>query len=358
MSYLYTELNLETTKETVRYTKYPSDDCSSEEICTLECNVFDTLCEIANADFSLCADKLSTYFFSNSLYSLEGISNILLDCCPALSDFAFQIMEVFNERTPDSKHSQIAEDISLLIKRDLMDVLSPLQIFQMYCKESVNIAEIRDPDFALSFGSDFNEVITFNGYKATLEPTSLLGGIEEPSDVRDIRGAFFYLASCRKKTDSFVFECGNLISYCYSVLHFLLQNGFRFNRCENCGLLFVPLNRADTKYCDHPSPQNPTKTCKEQIKLEKQLIRESKEVIRKKKSIAAMLSKRIDFAGSNQYDIENAEKKYNDFKNHSKEWAKKVRNGLAKEEDYSDWLDTFYMRRKRGDKNGKCSRQS
>lgn len=71
-----------------------------------------------------------------------------------------------------------------------------------------------------------------------------------------------------------------------------------------------------------------------------------------------MLSKRIDFAGSNQYDIENAEKKYNDFKNHSKEWAKKVRNGLAKEEDYSDWLDTFYMRRKRGDKNGKCSRQS
>ena len=36
-----------------------------------------------------------------------------------------------------------------------------------------------------------------------------------------------------------------------------------FKECANCGRIFVPETRNDTKYCPFPSPQSPEKTCKE-----------------------------------------------------------------------------------------------
>ena len=36
-----------------------------------------------------------------------------------------------------------------------------------------------------------------------------------------------------------------------------------FKECANCGRIFVPETRNDTKYCPFPSPHNPEKPCKE-----------------------------------------------------------------------------------------------
>lgn len=47
-----------------------------------------------------------------------------------------------------------------------------------------------------------------------------------------------------------------------------------FNKCPNCGHLFVPEGRSDIRYCNYPSPQNPDKTCRE---IGAQIARSNKE---------------------------------------------------------------------------------
>ena len=46
-------------------------------------------------------------------------------------------------------------------------------------------------------------------------------------------------------------------------LYCLIQSGCTISTCRNCGKVFVAYNRADTQYCDRPSPQEPGKTCRE-----------------------------------------------------------------------------------------------
>lgn len=47
----------------------------------------------------------------------------------------------------------------------------------------------------------------------------------------------------------------------FEVAH-ILDYGAKIIKCENCGHYFVPVGRADSKYCGYPSPQDPTKTCR------------------------------------------------------------------------------------------------
>lgn len=56
-----------------------------------------------------------------------------------------------------------------------------------------------------------------------------------------------------------IFSIKDLLSIFFN---FFMENNITINKCKNCGKYFIPSNRTDEKYCDNPSPQNPSQTCK------------------------------------------------------------------------------------------------
>jgi hypothetical protein len=42
-----------------------------------------------------------------------------------------------------------------------------------------------------------------------------------------------------------------------------IDAGTKFVKCKNCGRYFVPVGRSDSLYCGYPSPQDPTKQCRD-----------------------------------------------------------------------------------------------
>ena len=106
--------------------------------------------------------------------------------------------------------------------------------------------------------------------------------------------------------------------------------------CEHCGRLFVIPHRKDTKYCDFPSPENPNRNCKEQVRLEKQLQRD-------KAKESAAIHKRIRTMYANKYGATSDE--LDTFLEDSANKRNLIKSGKLTEEEYVAWLKTFYVRK-------------
>lgn len=118
----------------------------------------------------------------------------------------------------------------------------------------------------------------------------------------------------------------------------LARRGKTIRQCQNCGKYFIPSKRADTLYCDNPSPEAPEMTCKEygnrRLWYERQKEDEIATLSRKIASAKGMLAKRnpniAEYAAS-----------YNYFKEHRLAWIKAVKEGTKTREEYREWL--LYM---------------
>lgn len=126
----------------------------------------------------------------------------------------------------------------------------------------------------------------------------------------------------------------------------IMELGYKFKRCANCGMPFIPYGRSDAIYCDRPAPQDYTKTCKQYGAIKTyQYNLKNNEAMKLYRNIymqKQMLSKRNPDIYSYQIDFEN-------YKRQSKQWKSDVKSGLKTEEEYLDWLKSV---RKRGSKNG------
>ena len=115
----------------------------------------------------------------------------------------------------------------------------------------------------------------------------------------------------------------------------IIENNIKVKICRNCQKYFIPYNRSDTMYCDEPAPQNPTKSCKEyasqELYYKKITSNPVSKLHRKIYQQKQMLAKRNP-------DIEAYKTDFENFKTASKEWKKKVKNGIATENEYLQWL--------------------
>ena len=115
----------------------------------------------------------------------------------------------------------------------------------------------------------------------------------------------------------------------------IIENNIKVKRCRNCQKYFIPYNRSDTMYCDEPAPQNPTKSCKEyasqELYYKKITSNPVSKLHRKIYQQKQMLAKRNP-------DIEAYKTDFENFKTASKEWKKKVKNSIATENEYLQWL--------------------
>lgn len=138
---------------------------------------------------------------------------------------------------------------------------------------------------------------------------------------------------------------GNYTSYyeiktVIDLLSACLQEVFKHNKCvalcEHCGRLFIPPHRKDTKYCDFPSPENPERNCKEQVRIEKQLQRDNaKESAKMHKSIRTMLSNKYGETSDElcKFIVDSSERR------------NLIKEGKLAEDEYVEWLKTFFVRK-------------
>jgi hypothetical protein len=123
-----------------------------------------------------------------------------------------------------------------------------------------------------------------------------------------------------------------------SELHYMLSNGNSIKRCKVCGKLFAAANRSDTLYCDRTSPYDNRKTCKEYgaIATYQRNLREDEA-----RGLYRKIYMRLQMNTKRNPDIKSYLRKFEDFKKHSQKWKVDVKNGVATEQQYIEWLKTY-----------------
>lgn len=123
---------------------------------------------------------------------------------------------------------------------------------------------------------------------------------------------------------------------CVFTLEFIIKNNLHIRKCQNCGQYFVPKKRADELYCDNPSPQDATKTCKQygtshlwydKLKNDPLMIK-CKNVYNAK---YARFSRNLDVTA---YAVN-----FEEFKRDSLEWKKRYKTGECTAEEFDAWLE-------------------
>ena len=131
-----------------------------------------------------------------------------------------------------------------------------------------------------------------------------------------------------------------------SFLIFDVRNAIRqkiiIKKCKNCDGYFIPQKRSDAIYCDRPSPQDKSLTCKEygSRKLWYDRLRDNKsaKLYRNIYMAKQMLAKRNP-------DIQTHQDDFAEYKVQSAQWKKDVKTGLKTEEEYIAWLKSVSGRR-------------
>ena len=119
-------------------------------------------------------------------------------------------------------------------------------------------------------------------------------------------------------------------------MHCSIIHHYGFKRCKNCNCFFIPLSRSDEIYCNNPSPQDSTKTCKqygsERLWYERLKEDEAAKLSRNVYAAKSMLARRNP-------DIEAYAKMRDYFKAERKKWESDLKNGTRTKEEYICWLN-------------------
>ena len=117
-----------------------------------------------------------------------------------------------------------------------------------------------------------------------------------------------------------------------------MENDIQFTKCENCGKIFVPEGRKDTKYCSNPSPQNPEKTCRE---IGAQVARANKE----KTDVVTKEYRRRYLSHKMKVRRHPGDIRYSrvldELTTGMKEWREKLKDGSATVEQFQEWIRKY-----------------
>lgn len=120
-------------------------------------------------------------------------------------------------------------------------------------------------------------------------------------------------------------------------LYKVLYSETTIKQCKNCKLYFVPENRSDTLYCNRPSPQDKTKSCREYGRYAAYLARsKNNPSVKLYKQIYNLLLNRTKRNPNNLVDISNLK----EFKESARDWKLKVKNDSATLQEYTQWLQS------------------
>lgn len=124
------------------------------------------------------------------------------------------------------------------------------------------------------------------------------------------------------------------------------KQGKWFTKCENCGKFFSP-SRAGEKYCNRVFSSGGERTCKDEAKYQKQLLRErASESGKIYKSVNTMMAARVGNAKNQQQEDFLREEMFR-FRDCAREWRAQIKSGTRTEEEYISFLNSFKRRNKK-----------
>lgn len=117
--------------------------------------------------------------------------------------------------------------------------------------------------------------------------------------------------------------------------HVIEKQQITIKKCPNCGNYFEPLYRSDTVYCEEPSPQDPTKSCKEYARWSYAKNKfNTDEAYKLYKQLYAKKSIRVKRNPENM----TYKKDFEEFKTISKRWKQALEKNEVTEQEYIVWL--------------------
>jgi len=115
----------------------------------------------------------------------------------------------------------------------------------------------------------------------------------------------------------------------------IMEKKVIIKNCANCDRFFVPLNRSDTIYCDNPSPQDPTKTCKA---IGATIARQTKERTDMATNLYRSIYMYRQMKAKRNPDIPAYKEAFEWYKTETKQWKADVKAGKRTEAEFIEWL--------------------
>lgn len=112
----------------------------------------------------------------------------------------------------------------------------------------------------------------------------------------------------------------------------MISENLSLGKCSHCGRYFVP-NRRNEQFCTMPSPEDPSKSCREYVRYQQYLDSTHEEAARLYKQIYNSMRNKYQRSGSRKIAEE-----LTCFREEAATWKNQVKTGEKTEDDYIDWL--------------------
>lgn len=116
------------------------------------------------------------------------------------------------------------------------------------------------------------------------------------------------------------------------------KNDTAFVKCRNCGKYFVPVGRADSKYCPYPLADDSSKTCKDVGAQNTRADKEKNDTTTKEYRRIYM---KLNMNAKRHPDDEAAQEKLERIKSEIKDIRNKLAHGMITEAEFLEWLNSF-----------------
>lgn len=197
-----------------------------------------------------------------------------------------------------------------------------------------------NPSTSKEFSNIKQILLGNNQYQGYFNPTI----IKQPKKLFDVEtnSEKEFSSSNILKYPLHVYHIQNIVDLMAVSLEFIFRKKYVLGECQFCKNLFVTHNRKQL-YCTNQIPN--TKTCQEEAKLKRQLIRErTKESVKRHKNISKMISQKCE-SGSDQY---------NDFMKISAKYRELMKKDKITEDEYLNIIINYWTNTKNNCKEGKC----
>lgn len=145
------------------------------------------------------------------------------------------------------------------------------------------------------------------------------------------------LATVEKGLES-LFTIKSSISLLLFEMAHATQVDQKFIICPNCGNVFVPEGRSDTIYCNYPSPQNKSKTCREVGAQVARANKEKNDIVTREYRKAYM---RLKMKTKRHPGDKDSWEQFNRLTQGMKDWKEKLDQGTATTDDFMNWIAQF-----------------
>jgi len=261
-----------------------------------------------------------------------------------------------------SNYLKIISNINKVAKDIIIPEIIDIHVLMHMSSDNVNIQQLKkDLKEVLKVYNTFKELTEFCYFNKELKDTMPLQNyiyylhkfeIEEVTLPQQTINSFGLkpkgkasknntLAMIQKNSPFlyFNYKCSNISDYMITTFLQLIQNNYLILKCKNCNKYFIPYKRTDTYYCDRPSPQDTTKSCKKYaIELTwREKVKDESDwhcLYRRVYQSFQMKAKR-------QPNNLQLKQNFDNFRADANEWKKAVKGGAKTEEEFMCWLQDF-----------------